>query len=338
MLRATLSGISYYLPAATLTNNELASLYPDWTADRIEAKTGIRSRSVAAEDETAADLAVRAAERLFAAGKADPREIDFVLFCTQTPDYLLPTSACLIQHRLGVPISAGALDFNLGCSGYVYGLALAKGLIETRAARAVLLLTADTYTKFIHPMDRSTRTLFGDAGTATMVRASERRDAQREPIGPFAFGTDGAGGDHFIIPASGLRARCRPCGTGGADSRGPEYLSMNGPAIFTFALSRIPEAVAQLLKAAGQGMEDVDLFVFHQANRFMLDALRNQLKIPQDKFIVDLADRGNTVSCTIPLALTAAARQGRNVGGTVMIVGFGVGLSWAAALLDAPEV
>lgn len=337
MLKAAISGISYYLPAKTLTNDELARLYPDWTPEKIEAKTGIRSRPAAADEETSADMAVKAAGKLFASGKANPQEIDFILFCTQTPDYLLPTSACLIQNRLGIPTSAGALDFNLGCSGFVYGLALAKGLIETHAARVVLLLTADTYTKFIEPMDRSTRTLFGDAGTATVIRASERLDGQTEPIGPFVFGTDGAGGEHLIIPESGGRTKLT---RHGVEPVLPEVgkLHMNGPAILTFTLSRIPDAMAQLLRNAQTGIEEIDLFVFHQANKFILDALRKRMMIPEEKLVLDLTERGNTVSSTIPLALSAAADQNRNVQGRVVIIGFGVGLSWAAALLDGAVI
>jgi 3-oxoacyl-[acyl-carrier-protein] synthase III len=258
-----------------------------------------------------------------------------VILCTQAPDYVLPTTACVLQHKLGIPRHAGALDINLGCSGFVYGLSLAKGLIETGSATRVLLLTADTYSKYIHPLDKSVRTLFGDGAAATLVC----RAAPGEPgsIGPFVFGTDGSGADKLIVeagafrhPASAETAAEYSDNSGNVRSR--ENLYMDGADVMTFSLTEVPKAVDALLAKTNCQREDIDLFVLHQANRFMLDALRKKLKLPVEKLPVHVEHCGNTVSSTIPLTLQSLQQQGRLAVGTrTMLVGFGVGYSWAAA-------
>lgn len=331
---AAIRAIEYHLPEATLTNQQLANAFPDWTVDKIADKTGIVQRHVAAADECASDLAVAAAQKLFASGACRPKEIDYLLLCTQSPDYFLPTTACILQHRLGLPTTAGALDFNLGCSGYVYGLSLAKGLVETGQAGKVLLLTAETYSKFVHPEDRSVRTLFGDAAAATLVAARRDQPDSSDPwIGPFVFGTDGGGMDNLIVRRGGMRHSCDAALTDNGKEATPR-LHMNGPEIFTFTLRAVPQAVTELLGRAKKTMADVDLFVFHQANRFMLEHLRNKLAIPAEKFIVAMSHCGNTVSSTIPLALKDALdRQAVRPGALIMLVGFGVGYSWGATLV-----
>jgi len=326
--QARILDLAAYLPAATLTNEALAAMYPEWSADKILAKTGIRVRHIAAPEETAADMACAAAENLFARGLVAREQVDFVLLCTQAPDHPLPTSACLIQQRLGLARSAGALDFNLGCSGFVYGLSLAKGLVESGAARCVLLLTADTYSKYLDPLDRSVRTLFGDAAVATVVAASSHANAgadahAREPIGPFVFGTDGSGASHLIVEGGGAR-----------NPHGDPHLRMNGAEVFAFTLREVPAAIDALLDKARLTKDDVDYFVLHQANRFMLDALRKKIGVPQDAMPIHMEDVGNTVSSTIPLALTRMREAGQLTPGTrLMLVGFGVGYSWAATLI-----
>lgn len=334
-MQAKITAIAYALPTGSLDNEQLVAEFADWTVDKIAAKTGIDLRWIAAADECASDLGVRAAEQLFAESGVAPAEVDFVLFCTQSPDYFLPTTACLIQHRLGIPTSAGALDFNLGCSGFVYGLGLAKGLLESGQARNLLLITAETYSKFIHPADRSVRTLFGDAGAAALISASAAEDA----IGPFVYGTDGSGGANLIVPAGGCRepltaaARVATADEQG-NLRAPANLYMNGSEIFTFTLAAVPQAVAALLTRTGDSIETIDLFVFHQANRFMLDHLRKKCHIPVEKFVLAYQHVGNTVSSTIPIAMKEAERSGQlRPGMRVMLVGFGVGYSWAACLI-----
>jgi 3-oxoacyl-[acyl-carrier-protein] synthase-3 len=335
-MHAALRAIEYYLPEKTVTTELLSAEFPEWSVDKIDQKTGIRDRHIAAPDECASDMAVEAAKKLFCTGACQPEEIDYVLLCTQSPDYFLPTTACLVQHRLGIPTAAGALDFNLGCSGYVYGLGLAEGLIASNQASRVLLLAAETYSKFLHPQDRSVRTIFGDAASATLLEAV---DAPEPWIGPFVYGTDGSGGPNLIVPAGGLRrARSADTATAAPDemgnTRSEDNLFMNGGEIFTFTLDAVPNSVQALLAKAGLDAEDIDLYVFHQANRYMLEHLRKRIGIPAEKFQVTLSHCGNTVSSTIPIALKHAILEARlRKGALVMLVGFGVGYSWGATLL-----
>lgn len=335
---ACILDIAGHLPDQILSNDALAALYPEWSADKILAKTGIAERHVAAPGQTAADLAFEAARALFARGRVTAANVDFVILCTQAPDYILPTTACILQDRLGIPTSAGAFDINLGCSGFVYGLSVAKGLVESGAARCVLLLTADTYSKFIHAGDKSVRTLFGDGATATAIVA---RDGATAPsIGPFVFGTDGSGAQNLIVPAGGFRRprdadSAVPRTDASGNVRTDENLYMDGAEILAFTLREVPKAVDKLLDKARCGKDDIDLFVLHQANKFMLDALRKKLKVPEEKVPVHVEHCGNTVSSTIPFALIELRERGRlAVGSRAMLVGFGVGYSWAACLIN----
>lgn len=328
--------IEYELPECFLTNEILATDFSDWSVEKIEKKTGIRVRRIAAQYECASDLGVLAAEKIFINSNCKREEIDYLLFCTQSPDYFLPTTACLMQDRLGLPNSCGALDFNLGCSGYIYGLGLAKGLIETGQACNVLLITAETYSKYIHPGDRSVRTLFGDAATATLI---QRSSTAEEIIGPFVYGTDGTGGKNLIVPTGGSRLlRSKESAEVVEDEHGnfrsQDHLYMNGAEIFTFTLHSVPNAVKKLLFLSGKKTEDIDLFIFHQANKFMLEHLCKKLKLPEKKFFISFEDYGNTVSSTIPIALNDALLQKKlRAGDLVMLVGFGVGYSWGATLV-----
>ncbi len=336
--RAFIRGIASYLPEATLTNQQLASEFgADWTPAKILDKTGINVRHIAGPDECASDLGVAAARRFLDSGVCTADQIDFLIFCTQTPDHVLPATACLIQARLGLRKSCGALDINQGCSGFVYGLSLAKGLVASGAASNVLLITGDTYSKLINPGDRSVRAIFGDGAAATLVSGAP---GDREYIGPFVFGTDGGGAKHLIVPAGGTRLPRSPQ-TGlskeaeGGNRRSDQDLYMNGPEIFSFTLQVVPDMVKELSARSGLGLERIDHFVLHQANRFMLDHLRRKIGIPENRFPVHLADCGNTVSSTIPLTLERERKAGRiQPGHKVMLLGFGVGLSWAGTIVE----
>ena len=327
MIQAAVLGLSSYLPEKSVTNADLARDFPDWSIERISNKTGINQRRIAGKTEYASDLAVHAAECLFSKC-CSPDEIDYVMLCTQSPDYLLPTTACLLQDRLGVPQTAGAIDFNLGCSGYIYGLGLAQGLIATGQASRILLLTADTYSKFLDPEDRSSVTIFGDGASATLVGSVPAEDGLAGAA--YVYGTDGAGAGHLIFKGSGTRRE-------DGEFQNANFLCMDGPEVFTFAIKTVPPCISRLLDKTGKSMEDIDLFVFHQANRYMLDHLRRKLNIPEEKFVVSFAECGNTVSSTIPLALESALVSGQlKPGQLVMLVGFGVGLSWGATLVKWP--
>jgi 3-oxoacyl-[acyl-carrier-protein] synthase III len=323
---ARIVAIRSAVPARAVRHEEMAREFPEWSVEKVVAKTGISNRYIAGEDECSSDLAFLAAQKVFDDGVCSPQDIDFLLLCTQSPDYFLPSTACLLQHRLGLRTTCGALDFNLGCSGFVYGLSLAKGLIETGAARTVLLLTAETYSKFLDPQDKSVRTIFGDGAAATLLRAAP---SDREPIGPFVFGTDGSGANHLIVPVGGMRRRIA------AETDADRWLHMNGPEVFNFTLRSVPQLVDAVLTRTGLALGDVDRFVFHQANQFMLESLRKRVGIPAERFCVEFAQYGNTVSATIPIVLEAALRDGRIAPGhRTMLVGFGVGYSSAGCLVE----
>lgn len=337
-IAARVDSFGTYTPETKLTNEELAEIFQSWSAEKILEKTGIAERRIAAADETALDMGVAAAQDLFKKVEDAPAKIDFLIFCTQAPDYFLPSSACVMQDRLGLPKSVGALDINLGCSGYVYALSLATGLIASGAARCVLIVTADTYSKFIHPLDRSVRTLFGDGATASLVTAQPADSGAR--IGPFVFGTDGRGAKDLIVPAGAAR-RPRSAETAievtddFGNVRAPDHLYMNGGAVMAFTLREVPRSWRALKERAGVDDDAVDWVVLHQANRFMLDALRAKLGLPEEKTPYYFERIGNTVSSTIPFVLADLhARGALAAGKRAALIGFGVGLSWAAGLID----
>lgn len=301
--------ISIYLPTLELTNKKLIELYSDWTEEKIVSKTGIVSRHIIKNGETALDLATGAAQNLFASSMIASGEIDYLLLCTQSPEYRLPSTACILHERLGLPKTAGALAFDHGCSGFIYGLSLAKGLVVGGMAKKVLLVTAETYTKYIAETDRATRTIFGDGAAATII---DLESAAK--IGAFSFGTDGSGAEKLIV----------------RDGR----LFMDGPEIFNFTLDVVPKTMEAVLAKNGLAREDIDLYVFHQANKFMLDAIRKVNGLPSEKFYINMETVGNTVSSTIPIALKQLEDAGRLTHGMkVMLMGFGVGLSWGATVI-----
>ena len=299
----------YYLPATILTNDDLSKIYSEWTAEKILEKTGIASRHVVLKDETAIDLAERAAKCLFEQDHINPQMIDFILLCTQSPEFKLPSTACLLHERLGLRKDAGALAFDHGCSGFIYGLSVAKSLILGGVARCVLLVTSETYTKYIRSEDKSTRTIFGDGAAATLI---DEESASK--IGAFSFGTDGAGAEKLIVK--------------------DEQLFMDGPDIFNFTLDIVPKTMEVVLAKNNLNRDDIDFYVFHQANKFMLDTIRKVNGLPREKFYVNLENTGNTVSSTIPIALKQLEDAGKlEPGMKVMLMGFGVGLSWGATIL-----
>lgn len=331
---AKISAITEYLPERVLSNTELSLNFPEWPVEKIASKTGISQRHIASEEEFTSDLAIAAGAKLFQENQINPSSIDYLLLCTQSPDYFLPTTACIVQDKLGLIRSIGALDINLGCSGYVYSLGMAKGLIETGQASKLLLITADTYSKFLNPKDKSVRTIFGDGASATLIEATASESAISQP----AYGTDGSGANHLIVPTGGLRTGQAIAPKSAADQRElvpSKYdLFMDGPEIFNFTLNVVPESLDSTLTKSGLSIGEVDLFVFHQANKFMLDHLRNRLSIPEDKFYISMRETGNTVSSTIPIALSNAKREGvLKPGMKVLLLGFGVGLSWAGTVI-----
>lgn len=317
---AFIKAINYYIPKEVVSNKNISDSFPEWSEETIFGKVGIRERHIAATEETAVDMAQKAAELLFADNKKLREDIDFIIFCTQSPDYKLPTSACILQDRLGISTSAGAFDFNLGCSGYVYGLSIAKGYVSTGMAKNVLLLTGETYSKYIDSHDKGNMSIFGDAATATLISTSGFLK-----IGDFVFGTDGQGYNQLIVKGGGSR---NPNST-------ETNLFMDGQSIFSFTLKQVPQLVVALLEKSGLSKEEVDLFVFHQANVFILEFLRKKLKIELEKFYYYIEQVGNTVSNSIPIALTETKKTNiLNNKKHILLAGFGVGLSWAGCMLE----
>lgn len=329
---AFIKAISYYLPERIVTNEELLREFPEWSVEKVAAKVGVNSRHLAAENETAGDMAGKAALKLFSEYNIDPKSIDFLMLCTQSPDYFLPSTACFLQNRLGIPTSSGAFDYNLGCSGCVYGMAVAKGLIVAGIAKNVLLLTAETYQKYLHPSDKSNRSIFGDGAAACLIST----DGIAE-IGEFSLGTDGSGANNLILKTGAARCR-KNTDYSEEDADGhicyDDFLYMNGSSIFNFTLEAVPAMMSEVLKKNKMSQEDVDFYVFHQANKFMLNTIRKVCVLPKDKFYINLEETGNTVSSTVMIALKDNLNKGTiQTGMKVMISGFGVGLSWGGTIL-----
>lgn len=325
-MKVFIKALNYYLPIDTLSNEDINKLHPDWAIDKIMAKTGIKNRHISGKNEFASDMAIKVSEQLFENNSIKPDSIDFILYCTQSPDYILPTTACIIQDKLGIPKSAGALDFNLGCSGYIYGLALAKGLISSGVAKNILFITSETYSKYIQSSDKSNKTIFGDGSSATII--SNEGFAE---ILDFSLGTDGSGAKNLIIEEGGSRF---PRNLENKIENNKSFLFMNGPEIFSFTSKAVPKLVYDTLLKNNFQIENIDLFVFHQANKYMLEHLRKKIEINTDKFYIHIEDCGNTVSSTIPIALKEAIKNNRISNNmNILLAGFGVGYSWGGVIL-----
>ena len=331
-MKAYIESIEYYLPARKVSNEELSKELGELTCEQIFVKTGIGSRHAASERETAADLGRLAAEKLFQRNQHRPHDIDFLIFCSQSPVHPLPNAACEIHERLGLKNTAGAIDINLGCSGYVYSLSLAASLISTDTCRNILLITGDTYTKYLRHNDRN-RTIFGDAGTATILRKCPEEEQYQ--LSNFIFGTDGSKADHLVYPAKyPLPADSQEI----LNKQSDIGLVMNGPGILSFTLDKVPTLLQSVLDQSNLDKSLIDFFVLHQANGFVLDQINKKFDIPLNKQVAFFSETGNTVSGTIPLALKHLSDTNRLKKTTnIVLAGFGVGLSWAGCLATTAE-
>lgn len=331
-MSSRITKIEIYLPEKTLTNNHLSKEFGRWDADTMENKVGIRERRIAAENETAGDMAFYAAEKVLE--NYDREKIDMLILCTQSPDYFLPTTACLLQKKLGLSNDVGAFDFNQGCSGYIYGLSMAKAFINSDVAKNVLLIMSETYSKHIHNRDLANKSIFGDGAAATIIEKSDN-----EHIFDFILGTDGSGRDNLIVSGGCFRQAFNPNYeekiTNSGDIYTDNHLFMNGPEIFNFTINAVPKAVKQCLEKNKLTMDNIDYFIFHQANKFMIDYLRKKIRIPQEKFYSNLLLTGNTVSATIPIALKDCIdNKIVTKGNKVLLCGFGVGYSWGSVVIE----
>ena len=331
--RVKISNIEYALPSKVLDNAELALLHPDWNMTRMLARTGVERRHVASCGETSLDFAVTAAAQLVESGAVTTEEIDGVIFCTQSPDYPMPGNAHLLHRQMDLRQDVFAFDITLACSGFVYGLGIAQGMLLSGMAEVILLATSDTYTQRLSPDDRATVTLFGDGGAVTVLRATEDDRGIRD----ISFGSAGSHSDHFIIREGGARQPAK------LKNEAPEqttpslesYVSMNGMGVLSFFNSVIPKSIQEILSRNELTMDQVDHFVFHQASQIALDSIAKALGIPSNKMIVDIKETGNLVSASVPVALARAMKCGRLRDGQVIVLcGFGVGLSWSCAIID----
>ena len=329
-MKAYITDIEYVLPKTKVENPK----------NRLTNKTGILYRHICSENECASDLAYIVAKIILNRSKNKNR-IDFLILCTQSPDYFLPTTACILQNRLGLPSSCGAFDYNLGCSGYIYGLSIAKGLIESGQAENVLLLTAETYSKYVNPKDNSVYPIFGDAASATLIKGYPEN---KSGLYGFILGTNGAGFKDLIVPVGGSRNRNN---TSKLEDTLDEYgnyrtnrdLFMDGSSITDFALDVVPKTVDKILSKTSMSKSDIDYYVFHQANKFILDFLQSKCGLINYPYWNNVKEYGNTVSCSIPIALVDMLKNNidKNIN-KVLTVGFGVGLSWGGCIVDLSKL
>lgn len=329
---AYIKALTYYLPKKKLTNEELVKDFPEWSVEKMAQKVGVNTRHIAGEEETACDMAEKAARKLFKEYNINPETVDFILLCTQSPDYFLPSTACILQDRLGISKTAGAFDYNLGCSGCIYGMAIAKGLIAAGIAKNILLVTSETYTKYLHTSDKSNRSIFGDGAAACLISTNGFAE-----IGNFTLGTDGTGANNLIVRTGAARHK-DTTGKRTIDEEGhtnfDDYLYMNGGNVFNFTLDVVPPMIEDILKRNNLTKEQIDYYVFHQANKFMLNTIRKVCRLPKENFYINLEETGNTVSSTILIGLKDCLDKSLvKKGDTIMLAGFGVGLSWGGTIL-----
>ena len=334
IVKAQIAAIEYALPDQCVTNDDLDRLHPDWSIHEVAKRTGVSTRFICRKNETALDLATAACEGLFEREVVAREDVGAIIVCTQSPDYIMPPNATLLQDRLGLPLSIGAFDYTLACSGFIYGLFMGKALIESQMLDNIILVTAEAYSKYIHPSDRGTMALFGDGAAATLLRRGANG------VGECVLGTDGAGGDRFIVPAGGVRIprsgeTCIQKVDASGNVRSQENIYMDGPAVLTFVKQRVPVCVRTLLSKTGYVYDDISLFIFHQASALSLDYLERALAIPMEKTYRNLDRVGNTVSASIPIAIRDAQLEGLIAPGSrLLLAGFGVGFSWGACIVD----
>jgi len=314
MLGSKISAIEYYLPKKKENNKILKKNNPKINIDRIKEKTGINNRYISNDKETVIDISIKAANKIFK--RYSKEKIDLILLVTQTTPYRIPTSACILQNKLGLKRSTMALDINLGCSGFLYALKMASSLIQSKDVKSGLIICADTYTKFISKNNTACRPIFSDAAAAVLVEKSPKNK-----IGPFVLGSDGSGSDALELPIN------------------TNEIIMNGAKVLTFAMDVVPQNVTELLKKIKIKKEKINKFVFHQASKYILDNINRRLKITKNQTYENYGRVGNTISASIPIALKdgfSAKKIKKN--NSVIIAGYGVGLSWGSALIKFDKI
>jgi 3-oxoacyl-[acyl-carrier-protein] synthase-3 len=333
---AIIKAISFYLPEKSFSNEDYFREFPDSRLNENLKKLAIENRFIVSENEIASDLALSSAIKLFDEHQINREEIDFIIFCAQEFDFYTPTTACTIQAKLGLRNNCGAIDVNLGCSGFVYGLNLAKGLIDSDSCKNVLLLTSSTLTKTFHPNDKSSRYLFGDGAAATLISSV---NSSQSGIGKFVFGTDGSRFDKIIVRDGGARNPINEnsfidSNDGFGNISNNAHFFMDGIGIFNFALKTVPDLIFQTLEKNGLTMEQIDYFVLHQTNFLLNESIRKKMNIKPERMVYNIQKIGNTVSSTIPIAIKMEQDKGKiKKDSLIVIAGFGTGLSWSATVI-----
>ncbi len=325
--------IEYYLPEKAVANEDLQLLHPDWDMEKVASKSGVYARHIASTGETALDLAIKAVQKIFDAGSISKEAIQGIMFCTQSPDFIMPSNAFLIHKHFGFSHNVWAFDYNLACSGFIYGVTIARGMIETGMGKNILLITADTYSRYINPEDRSTSVLFGDGAAATIVAEMEMG------IIDVSLASAGSEYESFYIPAGGCRlpkneTTGQPRTNHSGNQTSAEEINMNGFGVWKFISRTVPIQIKELLQRNNLAIEDIQFFGFHQASKMTLDSLFKALGVPPEKWYMNMQNIGNTVSASIPIALHQATLSGKlKKGDLVVLSGFGVGLSWGSLLM-----
>jgi 3-oxoacyl-[acyl-carrier-protein] synthase-3 len=336
-MKVYLNQIFVNLPKGILTNQILSKFYKDWDSSKIQKKTGISNRFISSNNETALDISIPPSKLALDLVSSNNKSIEYLIYVSQTNDYLFPGNATLLLNKLnlnGIP----SVDVNQGCSGYIYGLNIAYSLIKSRQANCILLVTGDTYSKLIHPLDKSVRTLFGDGASATIVSNYIFPNSLNFEILNFSLGSDGKKAESLYIKDGGSR---NPITSESfiekTDKKGyirnDKNLFMNGEDVFNFTIDAVPKNIIDLLNKSNLYFENIKYFYLHQANKFILEFIGKKMEI-QDKLIIDLENTGNTTSSSIPILINSHLKSNTlNYEDLIILCGFGVGLSWGSALL-----
>ena len=323
--------ISACVPRDTVSNRDLGDLIPPEEIDKVIDNIGIETRRIAPQDVTASDLCYAAACRLMEDNNIDPASIDVLLFMSQTADYRIPATSCILQNRLGLPKSTLCFDITLGCSGYLFALSTAFAYASMEGINRVLLLDGETFSKIVNRRDKVDWPLYGDAGTATLVEKGDFGDST------FMLNTDGSG-EHTLKIHAGMRHPITPESCvekmrEDGNVRSDLEVYMDGMDVFNFAISKVPKSIKQLLQETDTAIDQVDHLVFHQSNRFMMDFFVKKLKISPDRVPYCIHKYGNTSSTSVPLTISSELHDKLQGDNTVVLSAFGAGLSWGAALL-----
>jgi 3-oxoacyl-[acyl-carrier-protein] synthase III len=334
-MNTAITAVHYCVPRQRLRNEDLAQRFGAQHMDSIVKLAGIQERRVVAPGETASDLAYWAARGLITDRRIDPQSIDLLIFASQTGDYQVPATACVLHERLGLGQNCAAFDLGMGCSSYPYSLSVAHSMLVAGMARRALVLVAEALTPYIHPLDRGLAPLFGDGAAATLLEPSTEGG-----FGGFLLGTDGTGHRSIIIPASGARIpRSAETRTEVTDESGivrtREHLQMDGPTVFFFSVQHIPRMIRMALDRFELTLEEVDLVLLHQANKTMVDQIYRVLRVPPEKRFYTLEKLGNTSGASTAILLAEAGRQGvLRPGMRVLLAAFGNGLSWGITVFE----